>query len=77
MNNYTMKNITKRLIAAYRYFNPYHYEGEYCNPWSNLLAEYRRKLTEPYFAYDAQRLGFHKWLIQEAETSAYEKMHDI
>jgi len=65
------------LIQAYHYFNPYHYEGEYCNPWSSLLQGYRLALQSPYHSYDAKRLGFAEWLINEANVSAFEIQYDL
>jgi len=65
------------LIAAFHYFNPYHYEGEYANPWASLLDSYRLARLSPYSRYDAERLGFKGWLINEAQVSWFEKEHDL
>jgi hypothetical protein len=69
--------LRKELIAAYRYFNPYWWEGDLCNPWSSLLVGYRRALVNPYHRHDAERLGFVRWLINEANESWFEKTHDL
>jgi hypothetical protein len=69
-----------RLLAAYHYFNPYHYEGDYSNPWADLLADYRRKRDDSSAVYhhDAKHAGsFARWLVNEAATSAFEKLHDL
>lgn len=74
------KATKNRLIQAYHYFNPYHYEGDYCNPWKDLLADYRAKRDDPNRVYhhEAKQAGsFAKWLISEASTSAFERMHDL
>jgi hypothetical protein len=69
-----------RLLAAYHYFNPYHYEGDYCNPWAALLADYKHKRDTDgaVFHMDAVQAGsFAEWLIREADTSAFERMYDL
>ena len=68
------------VIQAYHFFNPYHYEGDYCNPWSALLADYREKKNNPNAIYHqtARDAGsFSQWLINEAKCAWFEKQYDL
>jgi hypothetical protein len=64
----------QRLLAAYRYFNPYWYEGDYCNPWRDLLAEYRHK-RQTRFCFNGADT-FAEWLIHEAAESEFCRAHN-
>ena len=68
------------VLAAYRYFNPYHYEGDHSNSWTDLLTDYRLKRDNPCALYhhDAVAAGsFRTWLVNEASSCAFEKLHDL
>jgi hypothetical protein len=82
VTNTTMKRTptNKEVLAAFRYFNPYFWDGDICNPWSSLLADYKRKRDNPSAVYhlDAVRAGtFRTWLVAEAMTSEFELIHDL
>lgn len=70
----------QQVLAAFRYFNPYFWDGDLCNPWKDLLADYKRKRDNPSAVYhlDAARAGsFRAWLVNEAETSWFERAHNL
>lgn len=72
------QNITpelrRRVVSAFYYFNPYALlDGERCNSWATLRADYRRALEQnDQYA----RKGFLQWLISSAAESEYCRAHD-
>jgi hypothetical protein len=58
----------KRLIQAFRSFNPYKLiDGEVSYSWEDFRADWKRR---------GNNLSFIDWMIEEASESRYCQQHD-
>lgn len=74
MNPIVSPSLRAAAMRAFYYFNPYALlDGERCNTWADLRADYRRAVARN----DEQaRKGFLQYLVSQAAESVYCRAHD-